>query len=104
MRPYIAGEDVSDVSISTLDKQNGSPKDGDMIARNPENHDYSWLVAEKYFKDNFDPAYQPERLELKVNGRTLMGVDVPKAPENSAEMLVLLKELVGFLESPAAQA
>lgn len=25
-----------------------------MIARNPKNHEDQWLVAEKYFKDNFE--------------------------------------------------
>ena len=42
------------VSISEVDKQNGSPKIGDMIARNPKNHNDKWLVAEQYFKDNFE--------------------------------------------------
>lgn len=41
------------VSISDADKDNGSPKIGVMIARNPINHDDQWLVAEQYFKDNF---------------------------------------------------
>lgn len=43
------------VSISDSDKLNGSPKIGDMIARNPKNHNDQWLVAEQYFKDNFEP-------------------------------------------------
>lgn len=38
MRPYKLGEDVSHVSISEADRKNGSPKVGDMIARNPKNH------------------------------------------------------------------
>ena len=42
------------VSISLTDKENGSPKQGDMIARNPKNHEDMWLVAEQYFKDNFE--------------------------------------------------
>ena len=42
------------VSISDVDVANGSPKIGDMIARNPKNHNDQWLVAEKYFKDNFE--------------------------------------------------
>jgi hypothetical protein len=42
------------VSISDVDLQNGSPKTGDMIARNPKNHLDQWLVAEEYFKDNFE--------------------------------------------------
>ena len=56
MRPYITGEDVSHVSISDTDKQNGSPKGGDMIARNPKNHEDQWLVAQKYFEENLEPA------------------------------------------------
>jgi hypothetical protein len=43
------------VSISDVDKTNGSPKIGDMVARNPKNHLDQWLVAEQYFKDNFEP-------------------------------------------------
>ena len=43
------------VSISDADKANGSPKIGDMVARNPKNHLDQWLVAEQYFKDNFEP-------------------------------------------------
>jgi hypothetical protein len=43
------------VSISDADKANGSPKIGDMIARNPKSHKDQWLVAEQYFKDNFEP-------------------------------------------------
>lgn len=42
------------VSISDADKDNGSPKIGDMIARNPKNHNDQWLVAKKYFEDNFE--------------------------------------------------
>jgi hypothetical protein len=43
------------ISVSETDLQNGSPKSGDMIARNPINHDDQWLVANQYFKDNFKP-------------------------------------------------
>lgn len=48
--------DMNDVSISKPDIDAGSPKEGDMIARNPKNHDDKWLVAEQYFKDNFEPT------------------------------------------------
>lgn len=41
------------VSISQADKTDGSPKKGDLIARNPINHDDVWLVAKKYAEDNF---------------------------------------------------
>ena len=42
------------VSVSDVDEANGSPKIGDMIARSPKNHKDQWLVAEQYFKDNFE--------------------------------------------------
>ena len=54
LRPYEEGEQLNGVSISDADKKNGSPKIGDMIARNPKNHEDQWLVAETYFQDNFE--------------------------------------------------
>lgn len=54
LRPYSLGENLSGVSISDADKENGSPKVGDMIARNPKDHSDQWLVAKKYFEDNFE--------------------------------------------------
>lgn len=54
MRPCVLGEKLEDnISISQADKDNGSPKEGDMIARNPLDHNDQWLVAEKYFNENF---------------------------------------------------
>ena len=55
MRSYEPGEDLpSTVSISEADRLAGSPKAGDMIARNPVNHGDQWLVSEAYFEDNFE--------------------------------------------------
>jgi hypothetical protein len=54
MRPYVFGEPLNNVSISLPDRQAGSPKSGDMIARNPKNHADQWLVAAQYFADNFE--------------------------------------------------
>ena len=54
LRPYAPGEQLRDVSISVPDKEAGSPKPGDMIARNPKNHADQWLVAAQYFTDNFE--------------------------------------------------
>lgn len=56
LRPWKAGDDMSRVSMSVPDREAGSPKPGDMIARNPKNHNDQWLVAAKYFADNFEPA------------------------------------------------
>lgn len=54
LRPWQSGDDMSRVSVSAPDKEAGSPKEGDMIARNPKNHDDQWLVAAQYFADNFE--------------------------------------------------
>lgn len=43
------------ISVSAEDEAAGSPKLGDMVARNPANHNDQWLVAQKYFDDNFVP-------------------------------------------------
>lgn len=56
MRPYVQGETLINVSISKPDLEAGSPKVGDMIARNPKNHNDQWLVAKQYFEDNFGPV------------------------------------------------
>ena len=42
------------ISISQEDQINGSPKRGDMIARNPKNHKDQWLIAKEYFEANFE--------------------------------------------------
>lgn len=48
--------DLTIVSVSKPDREAGSPKTGDMIARNPKNHADMWLVAAQYFSDNFEPS------------------------------------------------
>ena len=47
---------VKRVGVSAVDADNGSPKLGDMIARSPVDHNDMWLVAEAYFKKNFEPV------------------------------------------------
>ena len=54
MMEWEEGMDLTSVSISNVDLENGSPKEGDMIARNPNNHDDKWLVAKQYFLDNLE--------------------------------------------------
>lgn len=54
MRPYVVGENMNGISVSDADRNNGSPKVGDMIARNPKNHSDQWLVAQKYFVENLE--------------------------------------------------
>lgn len=56
LREWQPGDDMTGVSVSTEDAKAGSPKPGDMIARNPKNHADQWLVAAQYFSDNFEPC------------------------------------------------
>ena len=50
------------ISVSEVDEDNGSPKAGDMIARNPENHNDQWLVAADYFAVNFEEVENSSQL------------------------------------------
>ncbi len=70
MRP-IAHDDREDttISISAVDRQAGSPKPGDMIARNPANHSDQWLVAAAYFAANFEPIPDPAGYNINCGGR-----------------------------------
>ena len=54
IRRYVERENTHITSISPQDLKDGSPKKGDMIARDPENHDDQWLIAKAYFKDNYE--------------------------------------------------
>ena len=53
LREWEPGDDMTGISVSVEDAKAGSPKAGDMIARNPANHADQWLVARQYFEDNF---------------------------------------------------
>ena len=66
MRPYVPGETLSErVSISAADREAGSPKEGDYIARNVGNPDDQWLVSASFFqKAEFEVVPDPtEALE-----------------------------------------
>lgn len=63
MFPWELDTDMTGVSISDADKNNGSPKQGDMIAFNPINPADKWLVAKKFFEDNY--------IENKISEKTL---------------------------------
>ena len=55
MAEWTPGFDMTGVSIGDNDADygSGSPKAGDMIARNPEDHGDRWLVSAEYFAANF---------------------------------------------------
>lgn len=54
MKPWTPGMNVFGVSISKADLDAGSPKEGDMIARNPDDPQDRWLVAAEYFNKHFE--------------------------------------------------
>ena len=54
MRPYKLGEDLTDVSVGADDREKGSPQEGDMVARDPDNHADQWLVNKRYFVAKFE--------------------------------------------------
>lgn len=54
MRPWVEGLPMGLVSVSEADKQNGSPKKGDMIAFSITDPNDRWLVSEQFFKDNYE--------------------------------------------------
>ena len=50
----VSGRPEFKVSISEADIEKGSPKIGDMISRNADNHDDQWLVEQAFFEKNFE--------------------------------------------------
>lgn len=64
MRPWGSDVDMTKVSVSSVDQQAGSPKPGDMIARNVNDHADQWLVSAKFFADTgFSEVETIERME-----------------------------------------
>lgn len=53
MKEWDSNEDMSNVSVSKEDIDNGSPKIGDMIARNSNNYKDQWLINKDYFDKNY---------------------------------------------------
>ncbi len=54
MEPWTLDSNMKWVSVSQKDVENGSPQDGDMIAYNPNLDADRWLIAEKFFNDNYE--------------------------------------------------
>jgi len=50
MRPYIPGEDLTEVSVSDED----TPEHGGMIAVNIDNPKDQWYIAKKFFIANYE--------------------------------------------------
>jgi hypothetical protein len=50
MRPWGPDVDMTNVSVSSVDQQAGSPKPGDYIARNINDRADQWLVSAAFFE------------------------------------------------------
>jgi len=85
MRPYVPGEDMVGVSVSAPDVANGSPKPGDMIARNPKNHDdQQSRLARYHYKTHLLSKPEATRLiiRLKNNNWKPLAYSDPDHPKN----------------------
>ena len=92
LRPYIKGEILgASVSVSDEDKIAGSPKVGDLIARNPKNHKDQWLVNKQYAQDNLE-LIEPQT-EMSWLDRLILEAN------QLSEKIIKLNE---FLDSPEA--
>lgn len=91
-RPFVEGETLDEhVSISSPDRAAGSPKVGDMIARNPENFADEWLISGDYFATNFEPFENPELAHARA------------ACEEIEQELRIARERVVMLERSAGR-
>lgn len=113
LRSWQPGEDMSQISVSIPDREAGSPKPGDMIARNPKNPADQWLVAAQYFADNFEPvgssaskAALPEEAEVinAVSILRFMANNVFKEDAANAEAAEKIATLLSALASKAQTA
>lgn len=52
--PWTPDTNMNNVSVSAEDKLAGSPKTGDYIGRNPNNHNDMWLIAKAYFNQYYE--------------------------------------------------
>ena len=50
MRPYVEGEDMSDISVAACD----TPEVGGMVAVSSADQSDRWYVAKKFFEDNYE--------------------------------------------------
>ncbi len=66
MYPWKPKTNMNGVSVSQADKDNGSPKLGDMIAYNPDDLNDKWLVAEAFILDNYQLLSPMELLKMPL--------------------------------------
>ncbi len=93
----------SNISLSPVDKENGSPVIGDMIARNPNNHNDEWLVAKDYFNDNLELVERISMIDKKMYTRTYkIGFDTITDIVSIKEIIEMHKNTICFTASQVA--
>lgn len=93
LRPYVPGEDLDPgIDMKYLDKVQDGPKEGDMIARHPNNHDARVYVPEKIFNSVFmdTPISEGNEYESLL---TTLSDEVREHAELSSELKDALKSL-----------
>ncbi len=87
MTEWKEGFNITNVAISLVDKEKGSPKEGDMIARNPKNHEDKWLVAKKYFDDNLELYSEGTESDSSTTKKTLVNTDSNGTTKNVKDVV-----------------
>lgn len=55
IRPWTPDDKVM---VTEIQQQQGSPKQGDMLCRDVENHEDTWLITETFFKNNYELVHE----------------------------------------------
>jgi len=56
IRPYVPGEDMTGITVQPTDADAGSPKDGDVIARDSIDYTKMWVITAEVFRNNYELA------------------------------------------------
>jgi len=86
LTPWIKGFNMKGVEVSKEDKAAGSPKKGDMIARNPKNHKDMWLIAKKYFEDNLE-LFDANVITISSGGKSYGNTTASGATKNVKDIV-----------------
>ena len=66
MIPYRRGLKIDGVKINQKDIDNGSPRHGDYIARNPDDENDKWLVPKDYYNRFYTYSEKQNKYDYEV--------------------------------------
>lgn len=94
MHHYTPGYDMTGVSVSETDRQNGSPKEGDFIAVNKDDETDRWLVSKEFIEKNYEET-EPETTHSLSFGAAVaamkQGKRVARAGWNGKNLFVFMQ-------------